>query len=158
MKSRWERFTQSVVALRPVLLALRPRAAMLEDGGMEALVRTLLAMLAVRQPSGAVRVMIPDSRMLELARVDVLGFRAADLVAVAEVKEVAGESLEARAKASRRVAVVAVVIATRLSARAGQALLAAAWARAVLTPARGRAIRCGGYWLASHGSFCAVAT
>eukprot|EP00965_Chrysotila_dentata_P175436 5790966-Pleurochrysis_carterae.AAC.1 len=108
-------------------------------GGREALVRTLPSMLAVRRPSGAVRVMIPDLRMLELARAVVLGLRAADLVAVAEVKEVVGARPEARAKASRFVAVVAVVIATHPAARAEQALLAAAWARAALTPAVERA-------------------
>eukprot|EP00965_Chrysotila_dentata_P256697 6212632-Pleurochrysis_carterae.AAC.5 len=146
MRSRWERFTRSVVALRLVPLALRPGTGMLGDGGREAPVRTLLAMLVACRPHGAVRVEIRDLRRSGLARAVKLGSREADRVAVAEVTEVAGARLEAsRVKASRRVAVVAVVIATQLAARAEPALLAVVWARAALTPGVERAIRCGGY-------------
>eukprot|EP00965_Chrysotila_dentata_P255999 6212402-Pleurochrysis_carterae.AAC.1 len=132
MRSRWERFTRSVVALRPVPLTLRPGVERPESEGREAPSQAILAMLVARPPRGAARVEIRDLSRLGLARAVELGSLEADLVAVAEVMvavakvmEVAGAKPGAGAKASPHVVVV----------RAELPLLAVALVRAALTPA-----------------------
>eukprot|EP00965_Chrysotila_dentata_P021142 700060-Pleurochrysis_carterae.AAC.1 len=72
--------------------------------------------------------------------------------------EVVDAMPEAGAKALPHVEAVAVVTPTQPAARAELALLAVALARASLTPAVERAIRCGGYRFLSCGSSCGVAT
>eukprot|EP00965_Chrysotila_dentata_P176116 5815441-Pleurochrysis_carterae.AAC.1 len=154
MRSRWERSTRNVVVLRPVLSAV----------------------LGARRPHGAARAERPVPHGRRPARASEWGSLGADLVAVAarevvamagvmvavaRVLEVVGAMPEARAKALPRAVaaeVVAVEIAIQLAARAELVLLAVALARPTLTPAVGRAIRCGGYHFLSCGSSSGVAT
>eukprot|EP00965_Chrysotila_dentata_P135142 4468871-Pleurochrysis_carterae.AAC.1 len=154
MRSPWERYTRSVVALRSAPLALRPVVEKPESDGAEASSQAILTTLTARRPRGAARVEIRGSRRRRLARAIVLDSLGADLeavarvmvvmarvmVAVARVMEVADAMPEAGAKASPHVEAVAVVIATQLVARAELALLAVALAREALTPAVERAI------------------
>eukprot|EP00965_Chrysotila_dentata_P149003 4921508-Pleurochrysis_carterae.AAC.1 len=142
MRSRWERFTRSVVVLRPVPPALRLGVERLESDGREAPSQAIPTMLMALRPRGAARVEIRGSRSQRLVRAVELDSLVAHLVSVARVMvvaakvvEVADAMPEAGAKVSPHVVVVAVVIATQLADRAELALLAVALARAALTPA-----------------------
>eukprot|EP00965_Chrysotila_dentata_P093230 3079692-Pleurochrysis_carterae.AAC.1 len=55
MRSRWERYTRSVVVLRPVPLALRLGVERPESDGGKAPSRAILTMLTTRRPHGAAR-------------------------------------------------------------------------------------------------------